>query len=153
LGKSKTLKTNKHYNAMTTMQATLPATAPSTTKVWTGRIMGGIVILFMLMDSIFKFIVNEEVIKGTTDLGFQVHHLPIMGTLGLIATLLYIFPRTEILGALILTGYWGGAIATHVRMDNPLFTHILFPVYLGVLAWGALWMKSERLRKLVLNRE
>jgi hypothetical protein len=139
---------------MTTIQATLPATTSSTAKVWTGRTMGGIVILFMLMDSIiFKFIVNEEVIKATTDLGFQVHHLPIMGTLGLIATLLYIFPRTEILGALLLTGYWGGAIATHVRMDNPLFTHILFPVYLGILAWGALWIKSERLRNLILNRE
>lgn len=138
---------------MTTIQATLPTTAPSTPKVWTGRTMGGLVILFMLMDSIFKFIVNEEVIKGTTDLGFQVHHLPILGTLGLIATLLYIFPRTEILGAILLTGYWGGAIATHVRMDNPLFTHILFPVYLGVLAWGALWIKNERLRKLILNRE
>jgi len=138
---------------MTTIQATLPATSPSTVKVWTGRIMAGLVILFMLMDSAFKFIVNEEVIKGTTDLGFAVHHLPILGTLGLIATLLYIFPRTELLGAILLTGYWGGAIATHVRMDNPLFTHILFPVYLGVLAWGALWIKSERLRKLILNRE
>ena len=140
---------------MTTIQATLPATAtnPSTAKVWTGRTMGGIVILFMLMDSIFKFIVNEEVIKGSADLGFQVHHLPIMGTLGLISILLYIIPRTEILGALLLTGYWGGAIATHVRMDNPLFSHILFPAYLGILAWGALWMKSERLRNLVLNRE
>jgi hypothetical protein len=138
---------------MTTMKATLPATTSSTAKVWTGRTMGGIVILFMLMDSIFKFIVNEEVIKGTTDLGFQVHHLPILGTLGLIATLLYIFPRTEIVGAILLTGYWGGAIATHVRMDNPLFTHILFPVYLGILAWGALWIKRERLRKLILNKE
>ena len=137
---------------MTTMQATLPATSPSTAKVWTGRIMGGIVILFMLMDSVFKFIVNEEVIKGTTDLGFGVHHLPILGTLGLIATLLYIIPRTEILGAILLTGYWGGAIATHVRMDNPLFTHILFPVYLAILAWGALWIKNERLRSLILNR-
>ncbi len=138
---------------MTTMQATLPATAPSTAKIWTGRIMGGLVILFMLMDSIFKFIVNEEVIKGTTELGFQVHHLPILGTLGLVTTLLYIFPRTEILGAILLTGYWGGAIATHVRMDNPLFTHILFPVYLGILAWGALWIKREGLRKLILNKE
>ena len=138
---------------MTTIQATLPATTPSTAKVWTGRTMGGLVILFMLMDSTFKFIVNDDVIKGTTDLGFQLHHLPIMGTLGLIATLLYIFPRTEILGAILLTGYWGGAIATHVRMDNPLFTHILFPVYLGILAWGALCIKSERLRKLIANRE
>ena len=138
---------------MTTIQATLPATTPSTAKVWTGRTMGGLVILFMLMDSTFKFIVNDDVIKGTTDLGFQLHHLPIMGTLGLLATLLYIFPRTEILGAILLTGYWGGAIATHVRMDNPLFTHILFPVYLGILAWGALWIKSERFRKLIANRE
>jgi hypothetical protein len=138
---------------MTTIQATLPTTSSSTAKVWTGRTMGGLVILFMLMDSIFKFIVNEEVIKGTADLGFQVHHLPIMGTLGLITTLLYILPRTEILGALLLTAYWGGAIATHVRMDNPLFTHILFPVYLGILAWGALWIKSERLRNLILNRD
>jgi hypothetical protein len=149
----KTLKTINTTNAMTTIQATLPATSSSTVKVWTGRTMGGLVILFMLMDSIFKFIVNEDVIKGTTDLGFQVHHLPIMGTLGLITTLLYILPRTEILGAILLTGYWGGAIATHVRMDNPLFTHILFPVYLGILAWGALWIKSERLRNLILNRD
>ena len=138
---------------MTTIQATLPATTPSTAKVWTGRTMGGIVILFMLMDTSFKFIVNEEVIKGTTDLGFQTYHLPIIGTLSLIATLLYIIPRTEILGAILLTGYWGGAIATHVRLDNPLFTHILFPVYLGILVWGALWIKNERLRKLILNRE
>ena len=138
---------------MTTIQATLPTTTSSTARVWTGRIMGGLVILFMLMDSIFKFIVNDDVIKGTTELGFQVHHLPILGTLGLIATLLYIFPRTEILGAILLTGYWGGAIATHVRMDNPLFSHILFPVYLAVLAWGALWIKREGLRKLILNRE
>ena len=138
---------------MTTMQATLPTTASSTAKVWSGRIMGGIVILFMLMDTTFKFMTTEDVIKATTDLGFQAHHLPIMGTLGLLATLLYIIPRTEIIGALLLTGYWGGAIATHVRMDNPLFTHILFPVYLGVLAWGALWIKNERLRQLIVNRK
>lgn len=113
--------------------------------------MAGIVILFMLMDSIFKFIVNDEVIKGTTELGFSTHHLPILGTLGLISIILYIIPRTEILGAILLTGYWGGAIATHVRMDNPLFSHILFPVYLAILAWGALWLKNENLRKLILG--
>ena len=138
---------------MTTMQATLPVTTPSTAKVWTGRTMGGIVILFMLMDSIFKFIVNEAVLKGTTDLGFQQHHLPIMGTLALISTILYAFPRTRFIGAVLLTGYWGGAIATHIRLDNPLFSHILFPTYLAILAWGALWIKSERLRNLILNRE
>jgi DoxX-like family len=136
---------------MSTLNATLPATAPSKGKVWTGRIMAGIVILFMLMDSVFKFVTNEQVIEGTTSLGFQVHHLPIMGTLGLISIILYIIPRTEFLGAILLTGYWGGAIATHVRLDNPLFTHILFPVYLGILAWGALVLKNENLRKLILG--
>lgn len=137
---------------MTTIQATLPATSPSKAKVWTAHIMGGLVILFMLMDSIFKFIVNETVVKGTTDLGFQEHHLPIMGTLALISIILYTIPRTRIIGAILLTGYWGGAIATHIRLDNPLFSHILFPTYLAVLAWGAVWLKSEAFRKLILNK-
>ena len=137
---------------MTTAHATLTPTAPAKGKIWASRIMGGLVILFMLADSIFKFIVNEEVLKGTTDLGFSAHHLPIMGTLGLTSILLYAYPRTAILGAILLTGYFGGAIATHVRLDNPLFSHILFPVYLGILAWGALWLKNERLRQLILNK-
>lgn len=118
-------------------------------RLWSARIMGWIVILFMLMDSIFKFIKPEEVIEGTLELGYAEHHLPVMGILGLISILLYAFPRTSLLGAVLLTGYWGGAIATHVRMDNPLFTHILFPVYLAVLAWGALWLRDEQLRNLL----
>jgi hypothetical protein len=137
---------------MSTLAATLTETAPSKGKVWTGRVMAGIVILFMLMDSVFKFVTNEQVTEGATSLGFQVHHLPIMGTLGLLSIILYIIPRTEVLGAILLTGYWGGAIATHVRLDNPLFTHILFPVYLGLLAWGALYLKSERFRDLIQGR-
>jgi hypothetical protein len=137
---------------MSTLTATLSTTAPSKVKVWTGRVMAGIVILFMLVDSIFKFVTNQQVIEGTTSLGFQVHHLPIMGTLGLLSIILYIIPRTEFLGAILLTAYWGGAIATHVRLDNPLSTHILFPVYLGILAWGALYLKSEKFRDLIQGR-
>jgi hypothetical protein len=138
---------------MTTLHATLPVTAPSKGKVWASRIMGGLVILFMLFDSIFKFFVNEEVIKASAELGFSAHHLPILGTLGLVSILLYAFPRTQIIGAILLTGYFGGAIATHVRMDNPLFSHVLFPVYLAVLAWGAIWLKNERFRNVILNKE
>jgi hypothetical protein len=137
---------------MTTASLSQPVTI-SKTRLWASRIMGGLVILFMLVDSIFKFIPNEQIVKGSTDLGYQVHHLPIMGTLGLISVILYTFRRTEILGAILLTGYWGGAIATHVRLDNPLFSHILFPVYLGLLAWGALWLKNEQLRKLIPVKE
>lgn len=117
-------------------------------RLWTARIMGGIVILFMLMDSIFKFIQPEEVVRSTLELGYSEHHIAILGVLGLVSILLYAFPRTSILGAVLLTGYWGGAIATHLRLDNPLFSHILFPVFLGILAWGALWLRNEQLRNL-----
>jgi hypothetical protein len=143
---------HKNDTTMSTLTATLTESAPSKVKVWTGRVMAGIVILFMSVDSIFKLVPNQQVIEGTTSLGFQPHHLPIMGILGLLSIILYIIPRTEVLGAILLTGYWGGAMATHVRLDNPLFTHVLFTVYLGILAWGALYLKNEKFRDLILGR-
>lgn len=118
-------------------------------RLWTARIMSGIVILFMLMDSIMKFIQPPSVVEGTVSLGFAEHHILVIGILGLISILLYAYPRTSILGAVLLTGYWGGAIATHVRLDNPLFTHILFPIYLAILAWGGIWLREEKLRDLI----
>ena len=110
--------------------------------------MSWLVVLFMLFDSIFKFIQPESVVKGTLSLGYAEHHIAIIGTLGLISVILYAIPRTSILGAILLTGYWGGAIATHLRLDNPLFTHMLFPVYLAILAWAGLWLVNESLREL-----
>lgn len=118
-------------------------------RLWTAWIMSGIVILFMLFDSIFKFIKPEVVVQGTLKLGYAEHHIVVMGILGLLSTVLYIIPRTATLGVVLLTGYWGGAIATHIRMDDPLFSHILFPVYLAVLAWGGLWLRNTRVRTLI----
>lgn len=112
-------------------------------------IMSGLVILFMLADSIFKFIQPAEVIQGTVDLGYGAHHVVVLGTLGLLSVLLYAFPKTAVLGAILLTGYFGGAMATHLRLDNPLFSHILFSGYLGILAWGGLWLRDDRVRKLI----
>jgi len=120
----------------------------SKTKRGISYVLSGLVILFMLFDSIMKFVKPPEVITGTTDLGFAEHHLPILGGLGLVSTLLYIFPRTSILGAVLLTGYFGGAMATHIRLDNPLFSHVLFTVYLGILMWGGLWLRNRKLREL-----
>lgn len=80
--------------------------------------------------------------------GFAEHHIPILGALGFISIVLYAIPRTAVLGAVLLTGYFGGTIATHLRLDNPLFTHTLFSVYLGILAWGALWLRMDLLRQL-----
>jgi hypothetical protein len=117
-------------------------------KLWTSYVMSGLVILFMLFDSIMKFVKPTEVIEGTLALGYTEQHLPIIGTLGLISTLLYVFPRTSILGAILLTGYFGGAVATHLRLNNPLFTHILFTVYFGILIWGGLWLRNTKLREL-----
>lgn len=121
-------------------------TTKSKTQLWIERVMSGIVILFMLMDSIMKFIQPAEVVTGTTELGFELHHIFTLGILGLISVLLYAYPRTSLLGAILLTAYWGGAVATHLRLDNPLFSHLLFPVYLGILAWGGLWLRDQNIR-------
>ncbi len=121
----------------------------SKSKLWTGRVMSWIVILFMLMDGVGKLAKPEAVIKGTLDLGYAEHHIAIMGIIGLIATVLYAIGRTSVLGAILLTAYFGGAIASNMRLDNPLFSHILFPVYLGILMWGGLWLRNEKLQQLI----
>lgn len=121
----------------------------SKTRLWVSWIMSGLVILFMLFDSIFKFIQPPEVVEGTLALGYAEHHIAIIGTLALIATILYAIPSTSIIGAVLLTAYFGGAIATHLRLDNPLFSHTLFPVYFAVLAWGGIWLRDDRLRSLM----
>jgi hypothetical protein len=125
----------------------------SKTQLWISYVMSGLVILFMLMDSIMKFVKPQAVIDGTVALGFAEQHLPIIGALGLISTLLYAFPRTSILGAILLTAYFGGAVATHVRLNNPLFSHTLFTVYFGILIWGGLWLRNIKLRELLPVRQ
>jgi len=122
-------------------------------QLWTSRIMSGIVILFMLFDSIFKLIKPAAVVEGTLELGYAEHHIIVMGILGLLSILLYAIPRTSVLGVVLLTGYFGGVIATHLRLHNPLFSHTLFPVYLAVLAWGGLWLRNETLRTLFPLRQ
>jgi hypothetical protein len=125
----------------------------SKTRLWISYIMSGLVILFMLMDSIMKFVKPSQVIEGTLALGFTEQHLPVIGALGLISTLLYVFPRTSVLGAILLTAYFGGAVATHLRLNNPLFSHTLFTVYFGILIWGGLWLRNTKLRELLPLRQ
>jgi hypothetical protein len=118
----------------------------SRSRLWTARIMSGLVILFMIVDAGFKFVNSPEAIKATTDLGYSEHHLVPLGVMALIATTLYVIPTTAVLGAVLLTGYFGGAIATHFRLGNPLFSHTLFPTYLAILMWGGLWLRNKNLR-------
>lgn len=133
----------------TNMQAAAQRSNMSGVRRWTARTMGGIVLLFMLFDGIGKLVGPAPVVEATQELGFAEHHLAIMGILSLLATLLYMMPRTAFLGALLLTGYLGGAVAAQVRIDAPLFSNTLFPVYVAVLVWGALWLRDERLRRLL----
>jgi hypothetical protein len=121
----------------------------SKATLWTGRVLSGLAVMFMLMDAVMKLIKAQQVIDVTVgELGYQEHHILVLGVLGLACTIIYIVPKTALLGAVLLTAYFGGAVATHLRLDNPLFSHMLFPVYLGILTWGGLWLRSKRLREL-----
>lgn len=124
--------------------------APLNSKgmLWTGRVLSGIVIAFMAMDTVFKFMrpVPPQVSEAFTHLGLPLSLGNTLGVLIVICTVLYAIPKTTVFGAILLTGYWGGAVLTHLRVGDPLFSHILFPTYLGVLAWLGIWLREPRLR-------
>ena len=125
---------------------------PAKGQLIAGRILSGLVILFLLFDAGLKLVSPETAIKySPPGLGWplDVQTMYLLGGLLLIPTLLYIWPRTAILGAILITGYLGGAIATHVRIGSPLFSHSLFGVYLGLMLWGGLWLRDPRLRTLI----
>ena len=119
-------------------------------QVIAGWVLSVLVILFMLLDGIMKFLKPAEVITTTVDeLGYKEQHIFTLGILALTATLLYAIPRTSILGAILLTAYFGGAIASHLRIDNPIFSHTFFTVYIGIFAWSGLWLRNMKLRQLL----
>jgi hypothetical protein len=120
---------------------------------WASRIMGGIVILFLAFDSIIKVMKESHAIESTVQLGYPESAVMTIGIIETVCLILYIIPRTSLLGAILLTGHLGGAIATHVRMENPLFSHTLFPVYVAILLWGSLYLRDEKLRELVPLRK
>ena len=115
---------------------------------WLGYTLSGLVILFMIFDSGIKLVPLDVVIETTAALGYPstIGFARGLGILALICTALYAYPRTAVLGAVLLTGYLGGAVATHVRIGSPIFTHLLFGVYLGIMLWGGLYLRDERLR-------
>ena len=125
---------------------------PSRKALIAGHILSGLVIVFLLLDCGTKLVAPQFAIQySPPGLGWRldVATMRTLGVLLLIPTLLYIWPRTAVLGAILITGYLGGAIATHLRIDSPLLSHTLFGVYLGVMLWGGLWLRSPALRRLV----
>lgn len=116
-----------------------------------GRVMSGLVIAFLAFDGVFKFVkpAPAPVVETFARLGWSLSLAPVLGTLLLVSTALYAIPKTSVLGAILLTGYLGGAVATHLRAGDPLFSHVLFPTYLGVLLWVGLYLREFRLRALI----
>ncbi len=114
-----------------------------------GRICGALAALFLIVDSVAKVLALDPVVKGTVELGYPESVVRVLGVLLLASVVVYLVPRTAVLGAILLTGYLGGAVATHVRIGNPLASHVLFPVYVALLVWGALFLCDARVRALV----
>lgn len=121
-------------------------------SLWAGRIMTALPVLFLLFDGITKLTKPAFVVEATVKLGYPESAIVGIGVVLLVATVLYLIPSTAILGAIMLTGYLGGAVASHVRVDNPLFTHTLFPIYIALLIWGGPYLRDPRLRTLVRLR-
>jgi hypothetical protein len=117
----------------------------------TGLVLSGIVIAFLLFDGAIKLLPLAVVTDTMAQLGWPADAATarLLGLLTIGGTLLYAVPRTSVLGAILLTAYLGGAVATHARIASPLFSHVLFGVYLGIALWGGLWLRDPRLRALL----
>lgn len=120
--------------------------------LWIGRIMSGLAILFLTMDGVMKFFLHlmpPEALADAEKLAYPMELMPTLGCILLTCVLLYTIPRTSILGAILLTGYLGGAISAHFRVSNPLATHTLFPIYVALFIWGGLYLRDAKLRHLI----
>jgi DoxX-like family len=131
------------------MQSDTQSVSVSKATLWTGRILSAIPALLLLMDGVMKLVKPPAVVEGTIQLGYPESAIIGIGIILICSTVLYMIPRTAVLGAILLTGYLGGAVATHVRVGNPLFTHILVPIYVGLFIWGGLYFRDTRLRDLI----
>lgn len=114
-------------------------------SLWAGRILTGLAGLFLLMDGVMKLFKPKQVVEATVQLGYPESVIFGLGCVLTACTVLYLIPRTSILGALLLTGYLGGAVATHVRVEAGWFP-VLFPVIMGAIVWGGLWFRDARVR-------
>ena len=114
-----------------------------------GWMLSGLAALFLAADLTMKLLAMPQAVAATTALGWQAHHLPILGALQVVCLVAYLIPRTAPVGAVLWTGYLGGAIATHLRLDQPLFSHVLFPLYVAAFLWGGLFLRDARVRALI----
>lgn len=133
---------------MTVVTVAEPDASPRL-ATWAGRAMSGLVGLFLAFDGAIKLLDLPVVRETMVQLGYPASLDRGLGVLILALTGLYLFPPTAVLGAVLLTGLFGGAVATHLRVGSPLFSHLLFGVYLGLMTWGGLWLRDPALRAIL----
>jgi hypothetical protein len=126
-------------------------TAP-TARLVAGRVLSGLAVLFLVFDGVTKLMQVRPVTEAMAQLGFAPGLAPAIGAVLLVCVALYVTPRTAALGAVLLTGFLGGAVAINLRAGNPLLSHVLFPVYVGAMVWGGLYLRDPRVRALLAPR-
>lgn len=138
--------------ASTLATSTVYTSSRPSTAWWVGAILTALVVAFLVFDAAVKFTANSAVMSAFAQLGYPLALAPVIATLEIVCLVVYLVPRTSLLGALLWTGYLGGAIATHLRVGNPPFSHTLFPIYVAVLIWGGLVLRDADLRVFLLRR-
>lgn len=131
------------------MQSDIPGSSISKSSLWAGRILSGLAALFMIFDGVIHVLKISPVVEGFGQLGFPLSVAVPLGIVELVCVALYLYPRTSVLGAILLTGYLGGAIATQVRVAAPLLSTTLFPVYIALLVWGGIYLRDDRVRAMI----
>jgi len=141
--------THADFASSEAVRSSISVSSPSRAALWGGRVASGIAVLFLTFDAVFKLIQPAEAVKSTEQLGYPGSVLFGLGVVQIVCLAIYLLPRTAVLGAVLWTGYLGGAVATHVRVGNPWLSHILFPTYVATLLWAGLWLRNARLRELL----
>jgi hypothetical protein len=124
----------------------------SKARLWTGRVLSALAVAFLLFSGVIKLTMITPVRESFAQLGYPMSLAITIGTLELVCTIIYAIPRTSIIGAVLLTGYLGGAITTHLRVGDPFFTHTIFPIYIAAMIWGGLYLRDDRLRAILSPR-
>jgi DoxX-like family len=137
---------------MSTNAIPTSSTTFGVSRVTIGRVLSALAVLFLAFDTVIKFTGIPAVEENMTQLGYAMSSVVVIAILELVCLVAYLVPRTSVLGAVILTGYLGGAIASHLRVGNPLFSHVLFPTYIAALLWGGLYLRDTRVRAIISAR-
>jgi hypothetical protein len=149
---SATLLRSATYAAAPARSSSASTSRPSRRSVIAGRIVTGFIALLLTLDAGVKLVRAKAAVEGSAQLGFTPDQVFVIGVIATVCLVLYLIPRTAPIGALLWTGYLGGAIVTHFRLDNPLLTHTLFPIYVAALIWGGLYLRDPRVRAVLGKR-